>query len=194
MVAILVLGFLIAAAALGGLFALFIVVPYWSAERRGRARWRDASAAIESTHPYRTSRIEAARAEPGRAPMLVRAAAMTSFLWAWGCLLWAIVVVLERQAVEGTTESLRVLPSLAIAFLVQRAARRILARRAGARPIAMVQAVHAVGLVAFGLLAESLGIDDVVADLAVGLGIGAAVQAALLYAAAIGNAGALARA
>ncbi len=186
---ILLLALVIGSAAVGGLFAFFVVVPYWSAERRGRARWRDAAVDPPSEHPYRAMRVQRKprRPEPPRAPGLVRAAAMVSFLWAWACLAWAIVVALDLRAAGESTGALMVAPPLVGAFFVQRVARRLLERHALAlslvKPLVVAQGAHAALLIGFGLVAERVGVDAFVADLTIALGIGAGLQAAVISAA-----------
>lgn len=186
---ILLLALVIGSAAVGGLFAFFVVVPYWSAERRGRARWRDAPAVPPSEHPYRAMHMvrRARRAEAPRAPGLVRAAAMVSFLWAWACLAWAIVVALDLRAAGESIGALMVVPPLVGAFFVQRVARRLLERHEHAlslvRPLVVAQTAHAAVLIGFGLVAERVGVDAFVADLTIALGIGAGLQAAVIHAA-----------
>jgi hypothetical protein len=169
-----------------GFFGLIAAVPYWGAERRGRARWRPADEASRALHPYRVVATRG-RAEPARAPALVRAAAMTSFVWAWGSLAWALAFALERRADGNASHAAAAIPVLVAAFFAQLAGRRLLARDEGAmrltRPLVLAQAAHGVLLVMVGAIADAVGVDAMVAHLTAALGIAALVQAAIVYAA-----------
>lgn len=186
---------LVGFAVLGALFGVFAIVPYWSVERRGRARWREAELA-PSSHPYRAARVDVPRRGPPRAPALVRSAAMVSFLWGWACVAWAIVVALDLHATNRTAMALLVALPLACAFLAQRAARMLLARAARAvataSASAIAQAALAAALVALGVATK---IDEAsVADLTLCLGFGALAQAAVVRLATRVHAAAFARA
>ena len=178
---------LLGGALLGSLCSVCVVVPYWSVERRARHLWRPALRAAlsidrgERVTPYRSSatrRDAGAPSDAPRAPALVRFAALASFLLAWCFVAWVTAIASGPRASWPLA-----LPAIALAWLTQLAARRLL-RRAHDAPtmatrVAIANVAHGVAMALAGAFAfESLGRSEALAWLTMALGVAEALVGA----------------